>query len=94
SLDASGEPVKKERKLENQCGWLYKKLRYLRSFHSYTRRRIHAIVKSQAFYWIVIVLVLMNTVVLATEYYGQPDWLTQTQGMRLNSIRKIKTSRF
>ncbi|CAF3954112.1 unnamed protein product [Rotaria sp. Silwood2] len=79
SLDASGEPVKKERKLENHCGWLYKKLRYLRSFHSYTRRRIHAIVKSQAFYWIVIVLVLMNTVVLATEYYGQPDWLTQTQ---------------
>ncbi|CAF3545985.1 unnamed protein product [Rotaria sp. Silwood1] len=79
NLDASGEPVKKERNLEKHCGWLYTKLRYLRSFHAYTRRRIHAIVKSQAFYWIVILLVLMNTVVLATEYYGQPDWLTQTQ---------------
>ncbi|CAF0938668.1 unnamed protein product [Rotaria sordida] len=79
NLDASGEPVKKVRKLGQQCRWLYTKLRYLRSFHGYTRRRIHAIVKSQAFYWIVIVLVLMNTVVLATEYYGQPDWLTQTQ---------------
>ncbi|CAF5179450.1 unnamed protein product, partial [Rotaria sp. Silwood1] len=94
NLDASGEPVKKERNLEKHCGWLYTKLRYLRSFHAYTRRRIHAIVKSQAFYWIVILLVLMNTVVLATEYYGQPDWLTQTQGMTLNSISKVKTSCF
>jgi hypothetical protein len=37
-------------------------------------------VKSQTFYWIVIILVLMNTVVLASEYYGQPPWLTYTQG--------------
>jgi len=29
----------------------------------------------------VIVLVLMNTAVLASEYYGQPEWLTYTQGM-------------
>lgn len=55
--------------------------RYLHIFHAYTRRRIHALVKSQAFYWIVILLVLMNTVVLATEYYGQPPWLTETQGI-------------
>jgi voltage-dependent calcium channel L type alpha-1D len=38
-------------------------------------------VKSQAFYWIVIILVLLNTAVLASESYGQPDWLTQTQGI-------------
>lgn len=37
-------------------------------------------VKSQTFYWIVIILVLMNTVVLASEYYGQPGWLTYAQG--------------
>ncbi|CAF3322654.1 unnamed protein product [Rotaria socialis] len=79
TLDASGEPVKKRRNFESHCGWLCTKLRYFRIFHAYTRRRIHAIVKSQAFYWIVIVLVLMNTGVLASEYYGQPEWLTQTQ---------------
>jgi len=55
-------------------------------FHAYTRRRIHAMVKSQTFYWIVIVLVLMNTVVLASEYYGQPGWLTDTQGMYIFRI--------
>ena len=39
-------------------------------------------VKSQGFYWIVIILVLLNTVVLASEYYAQPEWLTYTQGRR------------
>ncbi|CAF2697147.1 unnamed protein product [Rotaria sp. Silwood2] len=53
--------------------------RYIRLFHAYTRRRIHRMVKSQTFYWIVIILVLMNTAVLASEYYGQPEWLTYTQ---------------
>ena len=37
-------------------------------------------VKSQGFYWIVIILVLLNTAVLASEYYAQPEWLTYTQG--------------
>ncbi|CAF1684959.1 unnamed protein product [Adineta ricciae] len=86
ALDASGEPVKKEGRFEKHCGWLHAKLRYLRIFHAYTRRRIHALVKSQAFYWIVILLVLMNTVVLATEYYGQPPWLTETQGIANCSV--------
>lgn len=30
----------------------------------------------------------MNTAVLASEYYGQPDWLTYTQGNRLTSRRE------
>ena len=56
--------------------------RYIRTFHAYTRRRIHAMVKSQTFYWIVIALVLMNTVVLASEYYGQPEKLTAAQSQQ------------
>ncbi|XP_071560299.1 voltage-dependent calcium channel type A subunit alpha-1 isoform X2 [Temnothorax nylanderi] len=34
-------------------------------------------VKSQQFYWFVIVLVFFNTVCVAVEHYGQPDWLTK-----------------
>ncbi|XP_055541646.1 voltage-dependent calcium channel type A subunit alpha-1-like isoform X14 [Wyeomyia smithii] len=34
-------------------------------------------VKTQWFYWFVIVLVFFNTVCVAVEHYGQPDWLTQ-----------------
>lgn len=40
------------------------------------RFRIRHIVKSQVFYWFVIVLVFLNTVTVASEHYGQPQWLT------------------
>nr|XP_018900706.1 PREDICTED: voltage-dependent calcium channel type A subunit alpha-1 [Bemisia tabaci] len=33
-------------------------------------------VKTQTFYWSVIVLVFFNTVCVAVEHYGQPKWLT------------------
>ncbi|XP_033611778.1 voltage-dependent calcium channel type A subunit alpha-1 isoform X2 [Cryptotermes secundus] len=34
-------------------------------------------VKTQGFYWFVIVLVFFNTMCTAVEHYGQPDWLTE-----------------
>lgn len=40
------------------------------------RFRIRHMVKSQVFYWFVIVLVFLNTVTVASEHYGQPQWLT------------------
>lgn len=39
------------------------------------RRACRKAVKSQAFYWLIIVLVFLNTGVLATEHYQQPEWL-------------------
>jgi voltage-dependent calcium channel L type alpha-1D len=44
------------------------------------RRACRKAVKSQAFYWLIIVLVFLNTVVLATEHYKQPYWLDDFQG--------------
>ncbi|XP_063422202.1 voltage-dependent calcium channel type A subunit alpha-1-like isoform X3 [Mytilus trossulus] len=38
---------------------------------------VRRLVKSQFFYWLVIVLVLLNTVCVASEHYGQPLWHTQ-----------------
>ncbi|XP_037711486.1 voltage-dependent calcium channel type D subunit alpha-1 isoform X4 [Drosophila subpulchrella] len=43
------------------------------------RRACRKAVKSQAFYWLIIVLVFLNTGVLATEHYGQLDWLDRFQ---------------
>lgn len=40
------------------------------------RFRVRHTVKSQWFYWFVIVLVFLNTVTVASEHYGQPQWLT------------------
>lgn len=36
-------------------------------------------VKTQAFYWTVLVCVFLNTIVLAVEYYNQPEWLNVFQ---------------
>lgn len=32
------------------------------------------------FYWLVLLLVFLNTSLSASEHYNQPDWLTQAQG--------------
>ncbi|KAJ7339584.1 hypothetical protein OS493_005987 [Desmophyllum pertusum] len=41
--------------------------------------RIRQIVKHQAFYWMVLICVFLNTVITALQHYNQPDWLTQFQ---------------
>ncbi|XP_040163841.1 muscle calcium channel subunit alpha-1-like isoform X2 [Anopheles arabiensis] len=43
------------------------------------RRSCRKAVKSQAFYWLIIILVFLNTGVLATEHYHQPQWLDDFQ---------------
>ncbi|XP_076351266.1 muscle calcium channel subunit alpha-1-like isoform X2 [Tachypleus tridentatus] len=43
------------------------------------RRACRKGVKSQAFYWIVIILVFFNTFTLASEHYQQPEWLDHFQ---------------
>ena len=48
------------------------------------RRACRKAVKSQVFYWLIIVLVFLNTGVLATEHYKQPEWLDQFQGTFVN----------
>lgn len=40
------------------------------------RAGIRKAIKSQPFYWCVIVLVFLNTSCVAVEHYGQPQWLT------------------
>ncbi|XP_073958915.1 muscle calcium channel subunit alpha-1-like isoform X6 [Choristoneura fumiferana] len=43
------------------------------------KRGCRKAVKSQTFYWLIILLVFMNTVVLASEHYQQPEWLDYFQ---------------
>jgi hypothetical protein len=37
-------------------------------------------IKSQVFYWLVIVMVFLNTCMLTSEHYQQPSWLDRFQG--------------
>ncbi|KAL1493061.1 hypothetical protein ABEB36_011199 [Hypothenemus hampei] len=43
------------------------------------RRACRKAVKSQTFYWLIILLVFLNTGVLASEHYNQPLWLDDFQ---------------
>uniref|UniRef100_S4RR30 Ion transport domain-containing protein n=1 Tax=Petromyzon marinus TaxID=7757 RepID=S4RR30_PETMA len=50
-----------------------------RRWNRFCRRKTRLTVKSTGFYWVVIILVFLNTLTIASEHYNQPDWLTQVQ---------------
>ncbi|XP_070400944.1 voltage-dependent L-type calcium channel subunit alpha-1D isoform X4 [Nothobranchius furzeri] len=52
--------------------------------HSF-RKNCRVAVKTTNFYWLVLLLVFLNTVASASEHYGQPKWLTEMQE-RANKI--------
>ncbi|KAE8292932.1 Voltage-dependent L-type calcium channel subunit alpha-1F [Larimichthys crocea] len=49
------------------------------------RKNCRVAVKTTNFYWLVLLLVFLNTVASASEHYGQPKWLTDMQE-RANKI--------
>ncbi|XP_062398037.1 voltage-dependent L-type calcium channel subunit alpha-1D [Sardina pilchardus] len=49
------------------------------------RKNARVAVKSANFYWLVLLLVFLNTAASASEHYGQPKWLTDIQE-RANKI--------
>uniref|UniRef100_A0A3P9HN73 Voltage-dependent L-type calcium channel subunit alpha n=1 Tax=Oryzias latipes TaxID=8090 RepID=A0A3P9HN73_ORYLA len=56
-----------------------RKFRQWRRWNRLCRRKCRAAVKSVTFYWLVIILVFLNTLTIASEHYNQPDWLTEVQ---------------
>ena len=70
-----------ERKVSNfiLCLYSIQIIRFIEQYNRLLRRVIHKFVKSQGFYWLVIVLVFLNTLVLASEYHKQPNWLDKFQ---------------
>lgn len=69
-----------------QDSWLTIKKKNFDRINRRLRRACRKAVKSQAFYWLIIVLVFLNTGVLATEHYHQPHWLDEFQGIINPSI--------
>nr|XP_032648248.1 voltage-dependent L-type calcium channel subunit alpha-1F-like [Chelonoidis abingdonii] len=54
--------------------------RRCRRMNRLLRKRCRLAVKSVSFYWMVLILVFLNTLTIASEHDNQPDWLTQIQG--------------
>lgn len=53
------------------------------------RKNCRVAVKTTNFYWLVLLLVFLNTVASASEHYGQPKWLTEMQGQRNPALQQF-----
>uniref|UniRef100_A0A8D2NG25 Voltage-dependent L-type calcium channel subunit alpha n=1 Tax=Zonotrichia albicollis TaxID=44394 RepID=A0A8D2NG25_ZONAL len=53
--------------------------RQWRRWNRMFRRKCRDVVKSKFFYWLVILLVALNTLSIASEHHFQPEWLTRVQ---------------
>lgn len=45
-------------------------------FHKKAKKKMRKVVKSQTFYWAVIIAVFLNSLILAVEHYNQPHYVT------------------
>lgn len=50
------------------------------------RKNCRVAVKTTNFYWLVLLLVFLNTLASASDHYGQPKWLTEMQGENPSSL--------
>ncbi|XP_074972052.1 voltage-dependent L-type calcium channel subunit alpha-1S-like [Phalacrocorax aristotelis] len=53
--------------------------RQWRRWNRMFRRKCRDVVKSKFFYWLVILLVALNTLSITSEHHFQPEWLTRVQ---------------
>ncbi|KAM5301400.1 voltage-dependent L-type calcium channel subunit alpha-1S [Glossophaga mutica] len=54
-------------------------VRHWRRWNRVFRWKCHDVIKSRAFYWLVILIVALNTLSVASEHHHQPEWLTHLQ---------------
>lgn len=54
--------------------------RHGRRWNRVLRWKCREVLKSRAFYWLVILIVALNTLSIASEHHAQPLWLTHLQG--------------
>ncbi|KAI6214212.1 hypothetical protein M3Y94_00241300 [Aphelenchoides besseyi] len=81
-LQMTGEEMEdegEERADEKRPQFCGPQIRQFQKWNRRCRRGCRRLVKSQGFYWLVIVLVLLNTLVLTSEHYGQEPWLDDFQ---------------
>ena len=65
----------------------------IKKWHHRARRELRKAVKTQAFYWIVILVVFLNSLTLALEHYDQPEFLTDFLGKMLRFPARISHSK-
>ncbi|XP_058941350.2 voltage-dependent calcium channel type A subunit alpha-1 isoform X1 [Pocillopora verrucosa] len=80
-IEDHGEMVKYLRNKSENWSESSSTMRKLKKKEKLFRIHVRQMVKSQVFYWSVIVCVFLNTVLMSVEHYGQPDWLERFQAI-------------
>ncbi|XP_036335354.1 muscle calcium channel subunit alpha-1 isoform X1 [Rhagoletis pomonella] len=78
-INSSDQLEEEGQEVQISESWWRKKKKDLDRLNRRMRRSCRKAVKSQAFYWLIIILVFLNTGVLATEHHRQPYWLDEFQ---------------
>jgi voltage-dependent calcium channel L type alpha-1D len=73
--NVDGENGESEAK-QNGCILFFKRLSHL---NNSLKRKIHKFVKTQFFYWLIIILVFLNTIIVAVEFHKQPKFMDEFQ---------------
>ncbi|OXB72264.1 UNVERIFIED_CONTAM: hypothetical protein H355_003797 [Colinus virginianus] len=77
-LDEGGSETESLYEIEGMNKWILY-FRQWRRWNRVFRRKCRDVVKSKFFYWLVILLVALNTLSIASEHHFQPEWLTIVQ---------------
>ncbi|XP_021232888.1 voltage-dependent L-type calcium channel subunit alpha-1S isoform X2 [Numida meleagris] len=77
-LDEGGSETESLYEIEGMNKWILY-FRQWRRWNRMFRRKCRDVVKSKFFYWLVILLVALNTLSIASEHHFQPEWLTIVQ---------------
>ncbi|NXW55229.1 CAC1S protein, partial [Eurystomus gularis] len=76
--DEGGSETESLYEIEGMNKWILY-FRQWRRWNRMFRRKCRDVVKSKFFYWLVILLVALNTLSIASEHHLQPEWLTLVQ---------------
>ncbi|NXF71457.1 CAC1S protein, partial [Sclerurus mexicanus] len=77
-LDEGGSETESLYEIEGMNKWILF-FRQWRRWNRMFRRKCRDVVKSKFFYWLVILMVALNTLSIASEHHFQPEWLTRVQ---------------
>ncbi|XP_037668169.1 voltage-dependent L-type calcium channel subunit alpha-1S [Choloepus didactylus] len=75
SLDEGGSDTESLYEIEG-LNKIIQFIRHWRQWNRIFRWKCHDMVKSKVFYWLVILIVALNTLSIASEHHNQPLWLT------------------
>ncbi|XP_036765377.2 voltage-dependent L-type calcium channel subunit alpha-1S isoform X1 [Manis pentadactyla] len=78
SLDEGGSDTESLYEIEG-LNKIVQFVRHWRRWNRVFRWKCHEVVKSRVFYWLVILIVALNTLSIASEHHNQPLWLTHLQ---------------